>query len=163
MTPDTLSPEILAELDKLRDIRLPDPASWWPLAPGWWALLALCLLMGAALAYSEKRRRASLRFAALAELKGLETRAQTESNDSTIAVDLAVLLRRVALSKPQFSHFASLSDTDWINTLMCGEGAFSPDVANYLGHAPYIPAKDASYDHLAAALTQSERWIRSHA
>lgn len=163
MNPETLSPEILAELDKLRDIRLPDPASWWPLAPGWWALLALCLLLGAALAYSEKRRRASLRFAALAELKGLETRAKAQAHDSTIAVDLAVLLRRVALSKPDSSLSASLSDTDWIKTLMRGEGAFSPDVANYLGHVPYIPAKDASHAHLAAALTQSDRWIRSRA
>lgn len=163
MTPDTLSPEIMAELNKLRDIRLPEPASWWPMAHGWWALLALCLCAAAALAFYEKRRRASLRFVALAELRGLETRAKTQVDDSTIAVDLAVLLRRVALSKPEINQLASLSDTDWINTLMRGEGAFSPDVANYLGHAPYIPAKDASHDHLAAALTQSDRWIRSHA
>ena len=36
-----LTPEMQAELDKLRDIRLPDPVGWWPPAPGWWVLLAL--------------------------------------------------------------------------------------------------------------------------
>ena len=28
-----LTPEMQAELDKLRDIRLPDPVGWWPPAP----------------------------------------------------------------------------------------------------------------------------------
>jgi hypothetical protein len=163
MNPDTLSSEVLTELEKLRDIRLPDPVGWWPVAPAWWGLLALCLIILVAFAFLDKRRRASLQFAALSELKGLEARAKTQGDESAIAVDLAVLLRRVALSKPQIRHFASLSDTDWINTLMRGDDAFSPVVANYLGHAPYIPANEASHEHLGAALEQSDRWIRSHA
>jgi len=30
-------------LAQLRDIHLPDPILWWPLAPGWWVLIILCL------------------------------------------------------------------------------------------------------------------------
>lgn len=32
-------------LAQLRDIHLPEPISWWPLAPGWWALIILCLAL----------------------------------------------------------------------------------------------------------------------
>ena len=28
----------------LRDLHLPDAIGWWPLAPGWWVLIALSLL-----------------------------------------------------------------------------------------------------------------------
>jgi len=28
----------------IRDIHLPDAISWWPLAPGWWGLLALIVI-----------------------------------------------------------------------------------------------------------------------
>ncbi len=163
MTPETISPEVLAELDKLRDIRLPDPAGWWPLAAGWWGLLALCLIILAVGAFFERRRRASLQFAALAELKELEDRAKTQEYDDAIAVDLAVLLRRVALSQPKSRHFASLSDTSWAASLAQGKDAFAPDVASYLGRAPYIPSKHAAHTHLGEALAQSRRWIRSHA
>ena len=162
MTPDPLSPEVLAELDKLRDIRLPDPAGWWPMAPGWWGLAALCLIVLTALMLYEKRRRASLRFAALAELNAIEVRAKSGENNDTIAIDLAVLLRRVALSQPDTRHFASLSDTAWIESLTRGDSAFEADVAAYLGQAPYIPASTAHHAHLGAALAQSGRWIRSH-
>ncbi|MDE0747891.1 MAG: DUF4381 domain-containing protein [Porticoccaceae bacterium] len=30
-------------LAQLRDIHLPEPILWWPLAPGWWVLIILCL------------------------------------------------------------------------------------------------------------------------
>jgi hypothetical protein len=29
----------------LRDIHLPPPAGWWPLAPGWWILIGIALLL----------------------------------------------------------------------------------------------------------------------
>ena len=32
-------------LDQLRDIHLPEPISWWPLAPGWWLLIIIALAL----------------------------------------------------------------------------------------------------------------------
>jgi len=29
----------------LRDIHLPDPISWWPIAPGWWMIIASVILV----------------------------------------------------------------------------------------------------------------------
>ena len=31
----------------LRDIHLPEPVSWWPMAPGWWWVIGLLLLASA--------------------------------------------------------------------------------------------------------------------
>ena len=106
-----LTPEQQAALEKLRDIRLPEPIGWWPLAPGWWALIALAvLLLAAGVTWTILRRR-TRRFAALRELDGL--RAQLKAGErASVATDLAALVRRVALSA-QGRHLARLTDADW--------------------------------------------------
>ena len=40
---------------ELRDIHLPEPISWWPIAPGWWLLLALILALIAFAFFARKR------------------------------------------------------------------------------------------------------------
>ena len=45
-------------LAQLRDIHLPDPVGFWPLAPGWWILgLLILILLGVALRFLIKRYR----------------------------------------------------------------------------------------------------------
>ena len=60
-------------LDRLVDITVPEPISWWPLAPGWWVVTAIVLLaIVAALVVMVRRwRRNAYRRAALAELDSL--------------------------------------------------------------------------------------------
>jgi hypothetical protein len=50
-------PEAAALLEQLRDIELPEPASWWPPAPGWWAVAAAALIALFFLARFLNRRR----------------------------------------------------------------------------------------------------------
>ena len=38
-----INPQTQQLLSQLRDIRGLEDVSWWPLAPGWWILLGLCL------------------------------------------------------------------------------------------------------------------------
>ena len=42
----------------LRGLHFPEPISWWPLAPGWWLLLAIFLVVLGLLLRSWLRRRA---------------------------------------------------------------------------------------------------------
>lgn len=44
MSQNQLTPEMQQQLEQLKDIQLPEPVSWWPLAYGWWGLMALALL-----------------------------------------------------------------------------------------------------------------------
>ena len=45
----------LQVLAKLHDIHLPDPISWWPMAPGWYALLILVFILIGLLIYVTRR------------------------------------------------------------------------------------------------------------
>lgn len=98
MTP-ALSPEMQAELAKLHDIRLPGPIGWWPLAPGWWLLLALVCAAVLFVLWRDRQRRKSLRYLALQELAAL--RAQAEADPTLAAANPSAdldegLLTRIA-------------------------------------------------------------------
>lgn len=81
----------------LRDIHLP-PAPWWPLAPGWWALLAVLLLAALGVAWWLHRRaqRGPLR-AALREIDTLAAAHAADGDDDRLADGASRLLRRIAL------------------------------------------------------------------
>lgn len=98
-TPPSGEPGSLdAALVGLRDVRLPDAVSWWPLAPGWWALAALALLIGAVASVIVLRRRRSPRHAALVELARLRRAGGAELPPAELATTLGVLMRRVLLA-----------------------------------------------------------------
>ena len=108
MTPDP------ASLDRLHDVVLPASVRWWPLAPGWYAVLALLALAGAWLAWrSWKHRQANAyRRAALRELAA-------QRNVSAIAE----LLRRTALviaPRPVIAGLTGAAWTEWLDT-RCSE------------------------------------------
>ena len=54
----------------LRDLHLPEAISWWPLAPGWWVVIGLTMvLIGVILQrYLERRARGAARRHALRQL-----------------------------------------------------------------------------------------------
>lgn len=156
MTP--LTPEQQAALEQLRDIRLPQPIGWWPLAPGWWALSALVLvLLAAVLAWSILHRR-TRRFAALREFAALRDRLETEG-DAGVATDLAALIRRVALSA-QGRHLARLSEASWAGALAEGRSGLPPEVAALIAEAPYLRPETLDAGRVKALFAPAETWIR---
>lgn len=144
------------DLSQLRDIHFPAPVSWWPPAPGWWALLAL-LLITAALAYViyAHRRRNSWRADALAELARLNGTAPER-----LVRDVSVLLRRVAISRFPHHDVAAITGEAWLAFLdrRLGHGnSFQTGVGRVLLNGPYAGTVEVDGVSLLALC---ERWIK---
>lgn len=91
----------------MHDIVVPDPISWWPLAPGWWVvllILGIALLWLAAIGYRRWQNNAYRRQA----LHELETITPAE---------LPALVKRVSLVTFPREKVATLSGEPWLEFL----------------------------------------------
>lgn len=100
-----LNPSALAEL---RDIHLPEPIALWPLAPGWWLLVAALVLGVGLVVWSRRRAQRSPRRAALGEVQRLEAEYRSSGDGSALAGGLSALLRRVSLLTGERARVACL-------------------------------------------------------
>lgn len=106
----------------LRDLHLPDPVGWWPLAPGWWFIL---LLIATALgyltwrAYRRWRRNAPRRFA-LRELARYEAEYLEHRDPVRLGKQLSELLRRGMLAYAPRAEVAGLTGDGWLQWLDSG-------------------------------------------
>ncbi len=103
----------------LRDLHLPDPVGWWPLAPGWWALL---LLLAAALVYGLIRyyrawQRSAPRRFALRELARYEAEYLDSGDPVRLGKQLSALLRRSMLAYADRDAVAGLTGETWLEWL----------------------------------------------
>ncbi len=160
-----MDPTVASALEGLRDIHLPTPVPWWPLAPGWWALCALAALVALVAAWTVHRRRRSVRRAALAELRALEAafRAAAEAGTDRVelAISLTTLLRRVALVRVTRDGVGSLHGEPWVAFLTEGakDAARSPRVVRDLVQTAYGGERAAAGDP-AEWLAFARSWIR---
>ncbi|MEM9629801.1 MAG: DUF4381 domain-containing protein [Pseudomonadota bacterium] len=152
-----LPPQILTQLEQLKDIRLPEPVSWWPLAPGWWGVAVLFLAAVAALMVWSILRRRTVRYVALGELEKM--RGEDAANLSELATDVSALLRRVAI-RMNGRSIGILSDKDWAEYLTSGRSGMPRDLAVVLSQAPYAPPKPATDEQKKKLVDAAEQWIR---
>ncbi len=123
----------------LHDIHLPEPISFfWPLAPGWWLLLAFLLFFILVSIWIRRfrKRNAPKRFA-LRNLKKLE---KTYSNNpKKLVQEVSTLLRRFYITKYPRNEVASLTGDAWLEFLdnQLGKPLFSVGKARCLIDAPY--------------------------
>ncbi|MGQ3889201.1 DUF4381 domain-containing protein [Legionella sp. CNM-1927-20] len=109
-------PQVLA---KLHDIHLPSSIGWWPLAPGWYILTVLILLIISLLVTIAYRQRqyARAKRQACQLLDNYEQEYLRNGDVSATCAKISELLRRVALVYFPRQDVASLQGEDWINFL----------------------------------------------
>ncbi len=150
----TLTPEMQAQLEQLKGLHLPEPISWWPLAIGWWILIAVFLIATIVGIWWFVNRRGRLKKSVLMELHNLPTDDPVQFSSG-----LSALLRRVAIYRYGQSHSVrNLSGEAWADFLSQGAKGIDVSLANMIANAPYSNAVSSDFD--VDALRQgAERWI----
>ena len=103
----------------LRDLHLPEAIGWWPLAPGWWFLIALALgLLGyLARRYWLRRARGAARRHALRRLNALTAEFEQHGDAVAFSSELSELLRRTMLAYAPRQQVAGLTGEAWLEWL----------------------------------------------
>ena len=157
-------PHLASEpLAGLRDYHLPEPVSWWPLAPGWWLLLAAMAVVAVALWWWSYRRRCRRAAAhqALRELAQLRAAAAGRDDVTPQLRDLSKLLRRYAMAAFPGQAIAAMTGDEWLAFLDVhgGGGRFRHGPGRQLVEAPYRPGSQIPLGELS---TLVQDWILSN-
>ena len=164
MSEQSLTPQNL----DLRDIHLPDPISWWPIAPGWWLVIVSLLLIIAVIFILRKIYLGKqLKRDVTSELENIKQQFHKTQNKSQLAKSLSILLRRASITYYPENNIAGLTGNNWLNYLditnsnASSDRVFQSDTGEVLLSAPYLP-DNSIQDYDAQALIQlCESWLRS--
>ena len=150
-------------LEQLAPDHAPPPLGWWPIAPGWWGVIAVLVLALALLLWWRKhRRQPSVRRwqrAALRELAQLQTLSTLPtSDDGRLARGVQQLLRRYAIARHGREAVAVLSGEAWIAFVVRHGGAdWSGDSGRALLRCAY--GSEATAQGHRATAPDRQRWI----
>ncbi|MFC3909801.1 DUF4381 domain-containing protein [Legionella dresdenensis] len=151
-----------APLAQLRDIHIPQPVGWWPLAPGWYVLIILLVLgLTAIIIWAcRKHRQGRARREALKMLADYyQQYLQQQQKPAAISARISELLRRVALAHFPRSNVAGLQGEAWIEFLnQTGKNINFNAVRDNLLLLPYQNAVDTV--NLKPLFTRAEAWIK---
>jgi hypothetical protein len=134
-----------ADLSNLRDIVVPPDVSFWPPAPGWWAIgAAVAVAAGFAIAAALRHwRRNAYRREALRALDTAEAR------------DISAVLKRAALAAFPREQVASLNGMAWLAFLdRTGGTAFA--------NTALLALTYGGNGDRDAVVAQARRWIEHH-
>lgn len=104
---------------QLRDIHLPVEPGFWPLAPGWWALLVMVLIIVYFVIkqWIKVRKRRRLNDLMQAQLTQLIKDYDKHQNKHQLAASLSQLLKRFCLHVLKDSDATALTGQAWIDHL----------------------------------------------
>jgi len=160
-------------LSQLADIHLPDPVGFWPLAPGWWVLIALFVLFiiwMLVLTFRKflwkKRLEAAQNELDKAIVAYREKCAHENADENQAGLDYLYevnkVLNRVALytDTSQKRDIARLSGSAWLTYLdqSYGGNDFSQGPGKVLAEGQYRPVFAGEIE---ALYTLSKQWILS--
>jgi hypothetical protein len=125
----------------LRDLHLPDLIGWWPLAPGWWVVIALLAIAAGLLVrrYLQRRARGAARRHALQALGQLTAEFDQHHDAVTFSANLSELLRRTMLAYAPRLEVAGLTGDEWLAWLDrdLDEPRFQTEAGRKLLELPY--------------------------
>lgn len=160
MKPDPTS------LDRMHDLVVPPPVSWWPPAPGWYGVLGILVVafvfLAARMFLHWQRNR--YRREALAEYRRLLPLLDTEEKRVAGLTGMAVLVKRAAVSAFPRVDVASLTGDGWLAFLDRSGGAkeFSQEAASLLEKAAYGIVPDPGERKAWEAAGFVHRWLKDH-
>jgi len=148
----------------LRDIHLPEPIGWWPLAYGWWLLLVLIMACACGIIWWVKRRKADPRRYALQSLNDIERQYassdKSPNDDQATLIQCNILLKRTALSMYPHEDIARLSGTRWVSFLKQHSQKTDDDLLNQLVTGPYQASSSASNIEISRLIQFTRQWVR---
>jgi len=157
-----------ASLSNLNDIVLPAKISWWPLAPGWYvliALLSLALLWWLWQAWQNWKHN-RYRRQSLQELAQIQSELKNNNTAATAILKIPALLKRTALAAYPREQIAGLSTQDWFKFLnrTTPTPLFSQQAIDALQTLAYASKDRAAIANIAIAptLASVSAWIRQH-
>ena len=152
-------------LDQLHDIEGLDPISWWPLAPGWWILIVIGLVILGLGGYQLVCRllfKRSWKYDTLNKLDSLE-KTLNETTAQEVVLQLSEYLRRIALRRFPRADCAGLIGNHWLIWL----SQHDPRQFNWeqkgslLVEAPYAPMLAIeSTDQIKEMIHAARNWVR---
>ena len=149
-------------LAQIYDIAGLDYISWWPLAPGWWALLAILLIAAGTIYWRRRAYQRSWKGDAWRTLRALDSQL-VGGNAQEIAAALSALMRRVAMRRFSREQCAGLEGRDWLRWLTAKDpGKFDWERRGaLLIEAPYAPpGQNVSAITLRVLIGAAKKWVK---
>ena len=146
---------MMQETLQLRDIKLPPEPGYWPLAPGWWVLIGLgVVLLGVVLWLAWRRYRRYQQFKHdSTELGRVHHSYLSHKNQHQLASEVSDLLRRFVRFRMRQGSKAALQGNQWLEFL--NESAAGTDfssAAKALIEGPFDPQVQYDADRLITAV-----------
>lgn len=147
-------------LNQLKDIHLPLPVGWWPLAPGWYLLMLFlfCFLVFLCFRGYRYYLNTQAKRQALVLLDSYCLQYNKDKNAPLMSARISELLKRVALVYFPRQQVASIHGQAWINFLnKTSKGIDFELVKSLLLDSPYNASKRCDLNPL---IKRAKLWIK---
>lgn len=151
-------------MEELRDIQGLQPISWWPLAWGWWVVIAVvCCTLAAVIVwqYKKYKYRRSWQGKAYANLLKLENELQI-ADLKDVLQQLSAEIRQIAINKSSRSSCAGLSARRWLQWLQDND----PQSYSWTSKGAllitdqYSPAPNTGVEQIQEIINAMKIWVQ---
>ncbi len=159
--------------ENLRDIHLPEPVSWWPLAIGWWAIIIVLILALSLLVFKLRQRKRLNQYRKTATIELEQQYANWGKDQNTVqylrsansilkrcVIHQAKTTQSMANSNQPITGVAGAIGSSWSTLLSCSSPSpLSPTSLEALTINCYQPEPKVDISNLHNELLI---WLRTH-